>query len=242
MQVMLNVTYVFESSRRSGVFTPHQMVPVKGDSFVLTTLRQAHQVILNSSRNIPTWVPVAQEIGNWIASLDRKYGEQVIYGGPPYHLDALDGRSLAKDSERWIVEILNAFSEGGTVTITEEGIAKLLSSEFMEKLDPLTRGDLGDGASCVLHLLPTPAVMILLRVAENAVRKYSEKLTGKATDDSWGDILDELQRNARVKKSTLGYLDYLRDMRNEAQHPDKRFTQEEAERILMQVKGLLEQL
>jgi hypothetical protein len=149
---------------------------------------------------------------------------------------------LHHDSQGWILEILKAYSESGTITVTEEGVGKLLSQEFMRKLDPLTSADLSDGVSCVLHLMPTPGAMILLRLAENAVRKYSEKLTGKATNGSWGDILSELEKTPRVKKSVVGYLHYLKDMRNEAQHLDKRFTQEEAERVLIQVKGLLEDL
>src|SRR5260370_30678811 len=120
--------------------------------------------------------------------------------------------------------------------ISEEAITKGFNPKYMETLDPLMRDDLADGASCILHLLPTPAAMILLRVAENVARKHSEKLSGKTVKKgSWGQILDGLGKIEGVKKSTLGYLHYLRDKRNEAQHPDKRFSQEEAETIFIQV-------
>ena len=242
MQLTLDLSYVFESSRRASIVMPYQQVQVKGDNFVLPILQRAHQIVLQLSGNIPSLMPVEHAIGEWIPYLDKKYSEQLIFLGAPFHLDVGDGRKLHKDSQGWILEVLKGYSESGTVTITEEGIGKLLTSEFMGKLDPMTRDDLNDGVSCILHLIPTPGAMILLRVAENAVRKYSERLTGKATDSSWGDIMNELEKNPRIKKSIVGYLQYLKDMRNEAQHPDRRFTQEEAERLLVQVKGLLDEL
>src|SRR6266705_7168502 len=72
MQLVYNVSYVFESCRR--VISPNQPIPVKGDNFVLPMLRQAHQIVLFLSGNVPSLVPVDQDIGNWVASLDRKYG------------------------------------------------------------------------------------------------------------------------------------------------------------------------
>jgi len=85
--------------------------------------------------------------------------------------------------------------------------------------------------------------MISLRVAENLVRKYYTKITGSiAMGKSWGEILNELEQSKKVKPSILGYLRYLKEKRNEAEHPDKRFAQEESERIFLYVKGLLEEL
>jgi len=242
MQLTLDLSYVFESCRRAGVVIPYQQVRVKGENFVLPILQRAHQIVLQLTGNIATLTPVGQAIGQWTAYLDKKYSERQIFFGPPFNLDVADALKLHDESQGWILEVLKAYSESGTVTITEEGIGKLLTHEFMGKLDPLTRNDLSDGVNCILHLIPTPGAMILLRVAENTVRRYSEKLTGKVTDSTWGDILTELEKNPRVKKSIVGYLHYLKDIRNEAQHPDKRFTQEEAERVLIQVKGLLDDL
>jgi len=45
-----------------------------------------------------------------------------------------------------------------------------------------------------------------------------------------------------LKASHIGYLTYLKDKRNEGQHPDKRFQQEESERILLHVKELVLEL
>jgi ribosomal protein S17E len=85
--------------------------------------------------------------------------------------------------------------------------------------------------------------MISLRAAESIVRKYYKKITGNdPINKNWGDILKELEESKKVKSSILGYLKYLKEKRNEAQHPDKRFTQEESEQLLIKIKDLLEEL
>ncbi len=77
-------------------------------------------------------------------------------------------------------------------------------------------------------------------MAEHEVRYLYKRLIGKdASSKSWGDLLEELEKTGKLDRPLLGYLDYLRDKRNEAEHPDKRFAQEESERILLQIKGLL---
>src|SRR5260370_33115292 len=96
MQVAYNLGYILECCRRT-VRLPAQLVPVKGDNFVLPMLRQGHQIILYVASGTPSLAPISQEIGVWVDALDRKYGERVIWSGPPYHLDAVDQGSLASD-------------------------------------------------------------------------------------------------------------------------------------------------
>lgn len=237
-----DLSFVRESCQRS-FLDPPQLVPVKGSNFILSTLKDAHTIISPVASSNPSLVSVAQEIVNSIAALDGKYGDRVIYFGPPFHLEKQDATGLAKDSERWLVTILSAYSQSGTVSITEETVQRLMSDDFLDKLDSHTKEDLSDGVSCILHNLPTPAAMILLRAAENAVRKYSFKLTGKTVaKESWSEILNDLANSGRVKKSILGYLQYLKEKRNEAQHPDKRFNQDEAERVFNRVRDLIDEL
>lgn len=107
----------------------------------------------------------------------------------------------------------------------------------------MTKQDLHDAVLCVLHLLPTPAAMISFRAAENIVRKYYEAATGRsALGKTWAQLLEEMQQQQIMKPPALGYVRFLKDKRNEAEHPDKRFTQEESERILLHIKSLLEEL
>lgn len=154
-----------------------------------------------------------------------------------------DAAKLAQDSRVWIDGIINYYrNESKTIYINESNIGTLFPKELTDKLDNLTQEDLGDGILCILHLEPTPAAMILFRVAEKIVRKYYEKTTNNpSTGLSWGNIVTNLKNAQAQKTALIGYLDYLRNKRNDAEHPDKRFKQEESERIALHVKGLIEE-
>jgi hypothetical protein len=237
-----NLAYVFERCRSMSEFTPYQFVPVKGDNFILSVLRQQYPLIDELSNFFPNLVAPQDSVRDWIAYLDKKY-RKIGLLGPSFNLEVDDAKRLARDVHSWFTEIMNAYSKQETVLIKEETIDTLFPQQLLVKLDEMTRADLNDGINCILHLLPTPAAMILLRVAENIVRKYYAKTTGKTSDKVlWGEMLKELEQGQQIRKPLLGYLQCLKDKRNEAEHPEKRFNQEEAERLLIQVKEFLEEV
>jgi hypothetical protein len=222
--------------------TPYQFVPVKGDNFILSVLQQQYPLIDELSNFFPNLVAPRDSVRDWMAYLDKKYPKLGLLGPLP-NLEVDDAKRLAKDVHSWFTEIMNAYSKQETVLVKEETVDTLFPKQLLAKLDEMTRADLDDGINCILHLLPTPAAMILLRVAENIVRKYYAKTTGETSDKVlWGEMLKELEQGQQIRKPLLGYLEYLRDKRNEAEHPDKRFNQEEAERLLIEVKGLLDEV
>lgn len=101
----------------------------------------------------------------------------------------------------------------------------------------MAKSDFSDAAKCLLLGAATPASMITLRAAEDIVRRYYQYKTqqdfiGKA----WGTITKELKTAPNVNMDLLQYLDYIRiTKRNFTQHPDKIYTQREAERIFMEI-------
>jgi hypothetical protein len=180
---------------------------------------------------------------DWIVYLDKKYAENLVFLGSPFYIDRIDASNLSKDSDRWIDAIINEYSKQKTVLIRQEKITEIFPEKLLSGLDELTKNDLEDAFHCIFQLLPTPAAMICFRATENIIRKYYTKITGKSAHGrKWRTLLDELEEDQRINRATISYLDYLRDKRNEAEHPDKRFTQEESERVLLHVKGLLEEL
>lgn len=63
----------------------------------------------------------------------------------------------------------------------------------------------------------------IIRVVERLVRKYYGKITSNQTGGKrWMDLLTELEGTRKVKPALIGYLHYIRDRRNEAEHPDRR--------------------
>ena len=243
MSLIWDLSYVFERSRSIAQLTPSQPIQVKGENLIFEVLRRIYPVIEQLSSVYPNIAATRDSVRDWIAYLDKKYAERGVLFGPPTHLGYSDAGRLAKDAQDWHSEILRAYAQQGTVLINEETVEAILPRELVAKLDSIGRDDLDDGVNCILHLLPTPAAMVLLRVAENIVRRYYAKISGTPSDNArWGEILKELEQTQQTKKSLLGYLQYLKEKRNEAEHPGKRFSQEEAERILIHVKGLLEEV
>ena len=68
-------------------------------------------------------------------------------------------------------------------------------------------------------------------MGETMTLRFSHvKLTKNPPENkSLDKILTELEQCNLIKKLLLGYLHHIRDKRNEAVHPDRRFDQEESE-------------
>ena len=242
MKLMVALTHIYERCKSASTI-PAQNIQVKGENYILDTLTHWHPFLRALSKTYPNLNEVVNSVKEWIIYLDKKYAERPIPLGPPFYIDTRDAGNLSRDSLNWINTIINEYAKQGLILIREEAIDQILPENLLSGLDEITKEDLKDALTCILHLLPPPAAMISLRVAENLLRKYYTKITGNsATNKSWGEILNELEQNKKVKPSILGYLKYLKEKRNEAQHPDKRFTQEESERIFIHIKELLEEL
>jgi hypothetical protein len=112
MRLAASLDYVYVSAgKASAASIEAAQIQVKGDNFILSTLQLVLPTIQHLSGRYLNLVPVANHINVWIAKLGTKYGDRVIWGGPPFHLDAADGSSLAGDSKGWLLELLNTYSD-----------------------------------------------------------------------------------------------------------------------------------
>lgn len=242
MQLIDTLNYVYERSRSASEVQPLQPIQVKGENLIFQSIQAAYKSLqwLTKDHEKLDWI--REGIRDWVAYLDRRYPDQPT-SRQAQLLIPEDAANLAQATRQWINAIINYYrDESKTVYINEKNLTATFPNELMNQLDKPSQDDLHDGIRCILHLEPTPAAMILFRVAEKIVRTFYEKTAGNsATGMSWGQIVTTLQTAVPQKKEFLGYLDYLRTKRNEAEHPDKRFVQEEAERIALQIKGLLEE-
>lgn len=246
MWLMVDFTWICErcGSASTTPIQQIQQIQVKGENSILDILKRWHPFLKTlSERYYPDLSKVVNSIRGWIDYLDKKYDEKPRLLGPPFYIDTKDAEKLSQDSREWIDAIINEYAKQGPILIREEAISQIFPESLLSGLDETTREDLKDALTCIFHLLPTPAAMVSLRIAENLVRRYYAKISGSiATKKSWENILNELEQSNKVKPPILGYLRYLKEKRNEAEHPDKRFTQEESERILLHIKELLEEL
>ena len=112
------------------------------------------------------------------------------------------------------------------------GAKSFFREEIWNLMKDIEKADLDDGCRCITLQAWTPASMITMRAVESVLRSYYQKITGKDPKESgWKTLLVELQKNDSTDKTLIGYLDYLREIRNKLQHPEARFDQFEAEAI-----------
>lgn len=236
IQVVWDLNYILERSR-SATMISIQNIQVKGQNLILDALNRSF--IILSGLSITELASIQENIRQWVLYLNGKYSDKFeILSGIPFYLSNEDAKRLNEAAQSWLLLLLNSFSKEGTVFIREDNVLQIFPEDTLNKLDSVTRSDLIDGIICILNLIPTPAVMILLRVGEGVVRKYYNKITGNSINRvPFTNIINELEkRNDKL----AGYLSYIKQKRDEAEHPDKRFTQEEAERTLIHLKELID--
>lgn len=215
-------------------------IPIYGQGLLVESLNRLLGNITNLTLENPELLPTMNNVNQWAQYVNTKYSVMNVPPGSMIGLDMQDGKALFETSTQWIDVLIRVFDREETVFISQEDIYKLFTKEILDKLDPISKEDLIDGITCLLNSLPTPAAMIILRTTESVVRKYYAKVTGNSTNKiAFGAVINELEaKNDRL----TGYLSYLKQKRDEAEHPDKRFKQEEAERMLIQLKELIEEV
>ena len=113
-----------------------------------------------------------------------------------------------------------------------------VNKKSLKVLDKSARLDLEEGLTLLQLGHTTASYMILMRVAESFVIKYHQKITNKippTNERAWGNLLENL-KPIQVSKDDFNFkniLWFLKDRRNEAQHPGKRFTEKDCNKLLV---------
>ena len=112
-----------------------------------------------------------------------------------------------------------------------------VDKKSLKILDKSAKEDLEEGLALLQLGHTTSAYMIFMRVAEFLVQQYYKKITGhypKNDDAAWGQMLFSLQNDykSKIDKNFANLLYYLKDKRNEAQHPGKRFNEKDCNKLI----------
>ena len=122
------------------------------------------------------------------------------------------------------------------------GGSEFFQKSIWEKLPKISKNDLDEATKCILCQIPTASSMISLRAIEDVLRGYYKHKTKKDPGrNGWKKNIDELLKKDSEGKliydvniSLMQHLDYIREnKRNVAEHPEKIFTQREAEGIFL---------
>ena len=219
--------------------TPSLKAYVKGDHYIIDNLRWMLYDLKEFSLS-----PISQnEIEGITKNLEEAYEEEKP-------LTDEDAEIITENVKLWHDRIKNELAERIMVEVFTDGtlnFKKLLSGgksffpeDIWDTLSGISKSDLNDACNCLLTRSWTPAVMISLRASEDSIRKfYVFKTENDPQRKGWKNILNELSKIQDINKTLLGYLDYIREIRNTAEHPDEIFDQMEAERVFHQVVNMI---
>lgn len=200
-------------------------------------------LILPNFQKEPSFSKRYYEISNAISeaeSIRRMIQNQISIG-----TDVIKGqekRSLLDKLETWYNLMIDLVQHHIFSTLSEDSLEKLFPESITNKLKEPELKDLLESATCVVYGLPTPAAVTLFRIAENESRKYFKFVTGNNPPDRWYDLIEELKITKSTSNSLVSYMDFIRNKRNDAVHPGKRYSQDEAESILQQLSFLMKEI
>lgn len=121
-----------------------------------------------------------------------------------------------------------------------------LLGDVTYSIPPIVRQDLEEAIKCLRFGAPTASVMVGLRAVEGWLRELYSDLTEKTTRKGWAELLKEIQSLLSEKgvaiEPVAGFLNYVRNVRNTADHPDKTFTQVEAEQVFVAATTAIREL
>jgi len=218
----------------SGSLKPY----VKGENYLIEAFERAVRELEKTKLCDSTQLAIKKMIDK----LNKSYKEKE-------ELRKEDGEEISDLCKLWHDRIMNELRERAVIEVFTEGTLnpkKLLAGgkeffgeETWNELSIISKNDLDDACNCLLTQSWTPAVMISLRAAEDNIRIFYKEKTKKNPPEGWNDILRELETTKIMDKTLIGYLDYIREMRNKAEHPDKIFNQTEAEGAFHQVIDII---
>lgn len=184
-----------------------------------------------------------EEIEKIVEQFEKSYEEdEVVTDADSYliieKIKLWDDRIKKELSETMVVEVFT----DGTLNPKKllDGGGGFFSDDLWGTLSDIQKSDINDACNCLLTRSWTPAVMISLRASEDSIRRFYNFKTGNIPQrKGWKSILNELSTIEDINKSLLGYLDYIREIRNAAEHPDEIFNQMDAERVFHQVVNMI---
>lgn len=142
---------------------------------------------------------------------------------------------LENDSMRWVV----CFPETNlNLDKLKEGARSFLIGDAWAMLSQFEQAGLDEATSCLLSNNFTSAEFIALRTVESLLRRWYEKKTGKAVEDTtFGQVLKKLDEEfpEKTRPKEISALYYFKERRNAIAHPDVISNAEETAMTFLQV-------
>ena len=220
--------------------------------------KYGQKLILSSINDLVSQLQMYELASQDCIVLSGLYKEfQKKYVREKVNIDDLDHRKLTLIVERIEASIKQEIRRRNFAELTpvegmlnynrllREGVQSLLG-DITWKLDKIVSHDLDEAIKCLSYGAPTASVMIGLRAVEGMLKQVHTHLTGDQSKKMWKQLLDGIKEDLKGKgieeTPLFGYLEYVREMRNQVDHPDRSFTQLEAEGLFMHAIDIVKEV
>jgi hypothetical protein len=211
---------------------------VKGKGPLLTKLKRITQDIEHLDFPIAT-----TQLHDWIDRLRKYRGARRLTENDSTELrEVLRSWRVLLEKELFDRRIVEVRAKNLKAEDLVQGPKSFVKPEIWKRLSRIAKTGLSDATRALSAGAYTASVMVCFRVTEDVVRRYYTFKTGKKTRGSWKQLIDHLGKIQMASPSMVGLLNYLRNRRNEAEHPDRIFSQEEAERAFVAVVDLIHEI
>jgi hypothetical protein len=217
-------------------------IPIYGEKFVISALKEINEILKTNKISKST----QESIKIFIENLITNYPDEIE--NP--NLKIRDAEDLRDDSKIWAdrikhelnnIVIYRAFTDGRlSATKLCDGAKSFFQAKIWKKLTKIIKEDLEESAKCLLTQSWTASGTMSVRALESGVKKYYEDITGNSSDGkTFGQMTNELRDSSSADEKLVGYMDYLKDIRNDLAHPNKRIGQFEAEQAFQHTVEIL---
>lgn len=234
-------SYLEYCTRTTSFIRAKSYVPIYGDNGIIYALESIRTKLERNHLSKKT----QKAISLYIDSLKEKYSEEE---NPTLKLR--DAQYLRDKARLWFdrvrseideIVVFRAYTEGRlNPKKLCDGVKTFFKSKVWKSLLKIIKGDLEESAKCLLTQSWTASGLMSMRALESGVRKYYTKITNISGEDkTYGEMLGELRGNSDADVKLIGYLDYLKDIRNNLAHPNIRIDQFEAEQAFQHTIQIL---
>lgn len=181
-------------------------------------------------------------------------------------LSSEHGDELEQRATTWLNLLQQNLQNERRIPVAETGVMEvegllenpesLFSRPVWNWLHKRPKSDIKEACRSIVIDSPTASVMLSLRAAEHCLREWHEDKTGDSLEAAWGRVLGRLieeyldddsddksfQQQLAELPPVLSNLYYLKEKRNEVNHPEESPTNSEARRTLMFSVGTISEI
>lgn len=190
---------------------------------------------------------IKRDVEGFVEEFEEKYDDGEIISGSD--MEQIQGRYTL-----WANEVARMLDRETRIAVHDYGLFDvkeamnnpelLFKPEVWNWLPEFCRKDIEESCRSLAAKCPTASVMLSLRAVEERLRFWYKTETGKEIDNPyWGNVIGELESHYEENRPpVLSNLDYLREKRNEVNHPDKSPTFHEAVTTLYVMSGTIREI